>query len=206
MLLRFTPQGLEVIRMACTWRLRQPQLSVRHLRGRQLQDMEEVRKNFPTKANTFRLGSIHLPTRAASGHLAIVGATGSGKTLLQRLTMQSMLPRIGTGLDQRALIYDAKQDVISLLAGMRINAPVHLLNPLDARAVAWDMAADITSPAAALQAAALLIPVARHFLPWRWSRIEAWERVMEWRIKPWRGRISSWWRGNGAKGFTRGWL
>jgi type IV secretory pathway TraG/TraD family ATPase VirD4 len=45
---------------------------------------------------------------------------------------------------------------------MGINAPVHLLNPLDARAVAWDVAADITSPAGALQAATLLIPKASH--------------------------------------------
>src|SRR5688572_3743381 len=94
------------IRMVCAYSLRRPQLSVRHLRGRKLQDVGTVRASFPTKVNTFRLGSIQLPHCTASGHLAIVGATGSGKTLLQRLLMQSMLPRIGTGLNQRALIYD----------------------------------------------------------------------------------------------------
>jgi len=36
-------------------------------------------------------------------------------TLLQRLLMQSVLPRIGKGLDQRALIYDAKQSDKNLL-------------------------------------------------------------------------------------------
>lgn len=148
------------IRFVHAWSLRRPQLSLRHLRGRQLQDADAVRERFPAKTKTFRLGSVHLPERAAYGHIAIVGATGSGKTLLQRLLMQSVLPRIGARLNERALLYDAKQDMVSLLAGMGVHAPVHLLNPLDARAVAWDMAADITSPAAALQAASLLIPKA----------------------------------------------
>lgn len=148
------------MRMLHAWSLRQPQLSFRHCRGRELQDPETVREKFPAKPHTFPLGSVHLPYSAARGHLAVIGATGSGKTLLQRLLMQSVLPLIGSGLHQRALIYDAKQDLVSLLAGMGINAPVYLLNPLDDRSVAWDMAADITSPAAALQAASLLIPKA----------------------------------------------
>ena len=76
--------------------------------------------------------------------------------------MQSAWPYIGSGAGQRALVYDAKQDMPSLLAGMHVSAPLHLLNPLDARANAWDMAEDVTSPAAALQAATLLIPKAAH--------------------------------------------
>jgi len=142
--------------------LRRPQLSLRHFRGRRVNDLSTLREKFPAIRNTFRLGSIHLPHRAAYGHFAVVGATGSGKTLLQRLLMQSVLPRIGTALNQRALVYDAKQDMVPFLAGMGLHAPVHLLNPLDARAVAWDMAADITCPASALQAATLLIPKATH--------------------------------------------
>jgi type IV secretory pathway TraG/TraD family ATPase VirD4 len=142
------------------WIMRRPQLALRHLRGRKLQDVEAVRANLPETNNAFRLGSVLLPYRSAYGHLAFVGATGSGKTILQRLLMQSVLPKVSGGLQQRALIYDAKQDMISLLAGMRVGAPVYLLNPLDDRSVAWDIAADITSPAAALQAASLLIPKA----------------------------------------------
>jgi type IV secretory pathway TraG/TraD family ATPase VirD4 len=37
---------------------------------------------------------------------------------------------------------------------------VYLLNPLDDCSVAWDISADITSPAVALQVASLLIPKA----------------------------------------------
>ena len=139
------------------------QVSVRHLRGRALRTDPQVREVLGdiAPARGIRFGRHWLPHRAAYGHIAIVGATGSGKTLLQRLLMQSVLPRIGTGLDQRALIYDAKQDILPLLGGMDLRCPVTTFHPLDARCAAWDMAADITSPAAALQAATLLVPKAQ---------------------------------------------
>ena len=151
--------------LAAFWRarsLRRPQVFTQHLRGRRLRDTHEVRQRLVPDRNGVRLGTCVLPQRIAYGHVAVVGATGSGKTILQRLLMQSALPRIGSGLGQRALVYDAKQDVLSLLAGMRVSAPIHLINPLDARAAAWDMAEDVTSPASALQAATLLIPKATH--------------------------------------------
>lgn len=58
----------------------------------------------------------------------------------------------------RALIYDAKQDILSLMAGMRLTCPISTLNPFDERCVSWDMAADITAPATAQQVASILIP------------------------------------------------
>ncbi len=154
--------GFAAVAFVRAYRSRRPQLSERHRRGRRLRTAAEAKTLVPLETGYFRLGSVLLPQRAACGHLAVVGATGSGKTLLQRLLMQSVLPGISPGSGRRALIYDAKQDMLSLLAGMGIQAPVHLLNPLDARSVAWDMAEDITSPAAALQAATLLIPKAAH--------------------------------------------
>ena len=145
------------------WRRRRNQVSFRHLRGRSLRTAQQVQEALAdTSPNQgIRFGQYLLPQRAAYGHFAIVGATGSGKTLLQRLLMQSVLPRIGKGLDQRALIYDAKQDIHSLLGGLGLRCPIATFHPLDARCVAWDMAADITSPAAALQAATLLVPKAQ---------------------------------------------
>lgn len=62
------------------------------------------------------------------------------------------------GDGHRAFIYDAKGDIISLLHGMGLNCPIHVLNPLDARCAAWDMAADVKTPAAAFQLAENLIP------------------------------------------------
>lgn len=144
------------------WNLRRPQFALRHLRGRVLREAAQVHQTLQIGPQTFMLGSCHFPHRVAYSHIALIGATGSGKTMLQRILMQSALPRIGSGLGQRALIYDAKQDMMSLLAGMGVLAPIHLLNPLDVRGAAWDIACDVTSPAAALQAATLLIPKAAH--------------------------------------------
>ncbi len=148
---------------AALWRLsRRSQMPVSsaHLRGRSLRRVDEIETVLETQSETrnIRLGRFLFPGRIAHGHFACVGATGSGKTMLQRLLMQSALPEVGRGRGCRALIYDAKQDLVSILAGLRLTCPVRLFHPLDTRATAWDMAADITSPASALQAASLLIP------------------------------------------------
>lgn len=62
------------------------------------------------------------------------------------------------GDGHRALIYDAKGDIISLLHGMGLSSRIVILNPFDTRSAAWDMASDIDSPAAARQLATILIP------------------------------------------------
>lgn len=143
------------------WLRRKPVRHV-HLRGRCLRPSHEVdqalHKMKPANDPGLLLGRHVFPSQMASRHLAFIGTTGSGKTLLQRLLMQSALGHLGGGAGHRALIYDAKQDLLSILGGMQIQAPVHLLNPLDLRAVAWDMAADVVSPAAALQVASTLVP------------------------------------------------
>jgi type IV secretory pathway TraG/TraD family ATPase VirD4 len=144
------------------WSLIGPRVSHSHRRGRQLKTSKEIdsileKALAPTDA-TFRLGNRKFPARLAHGHIAVVGATGSGKTMVQRLLLQSVLDQVGRGLGHRAILYDAKQDALSLLAGMDVKCRVRLLNPLDVRASAWDMARDITAPASALQAAAMLIP------------------------------------------------
>jgi len=105
---------------------------------------------------------LNLPAEVATTHFLVTGATGSGKTITLRLLMQSVLPRIGKGFDCRALVYDAKQDILSTLGGMKLQCPVVTLNPFDKRCVAWDMARDITGPATAQQTASILIPGNRH--------------------------------------------
>lgn len=103
-------------------------------------------------------GGLRVPSTAATNHWLVLGATGSGKTLTLRLLAQSVLPAIGPGSNCRALIYDAKQDVLSTLYGMGVRCPVKVLHPFDLRAVAWDIARDCTAPATALQIASILIP------------------------------------------------
>ena len=99
-----------------------------------------------------------LPEHFSADSFLILGAVGSGKTVLLRMLLQSVVARIKPGTDWRALAYDAKQDTIGLLYGMGLHCKVIILNPFDKRSYAWDMAKDINSPSAALQLASLIIP------------------------------------------------
>ena len=139
-----------------------PEGDSRHVRGRKLESMEEMkrkeRRQLSEGEQTITWGGMKLPERAATEHFCVVGVTGTGKTLTLRLLMQEVLPHIRAGIDARAVIYDAKQDMASLLVGMRTTAPVILLNPFDARGFAWDMSADINDLGPAQEIAAILIP------------------------------------------------
>lgn len=139
-----------------------PSEGVFHQRGRSLLSYKEAlaaaKKLLGKDDDSICWGWLKLPSRIATTHFALIGSTGSGKTILIRMLMQSVLPSIGKGRDVRALVYDAKQDSMSMLAGIAPGAEIILLNPFDARGVAWDMAKDITAPTTAQQVATILIP------------------------------------------------
>lgn len=131
------------------------------LRGRKLIDYREAISRAGTLLTPgdsgIYWGGLRLPSHAAVSHFCVAGATGSGKTVTLRLLMQSVLPAVGRQKDTRALVYDAKQDIVSLLHGMGLAADIRILNPFDARSWAWDIARDVTSPATAAQIASILI-------------------------------------------------
>ena len=131
-------------------------------RGKQFLSLGEARsiadKKVATDGPGVFFGWIRVPESQATTHFAIVGATGSGKTIMIRSMMESVLSRIGTGQDSRAIIYDAKRDMIPILVGQGRGEHIISLHPFDERGSAWDMSKDITSPAAADQAATVLIP------------------------------------------------
>lgn len=137
-----------------------------HVRGRSLRNakdtVEILGRNRHGNDPGLRLGRHLFPTEISTRHFAFVGTTGSGKTLLQRLLMQSAFATIGAGFGHRAVVYDAKQDILGILGGMRAEVPIWILNPLDTRSVGWDMAADVHSPADVLQVASTLVPVAKN--------------------------------------------
>ena len=77
--------------------------------------------------------------------------------------MKDVLKSIQPGTDKRVLIFDAKNDAAPFLKHIGVTCPVFSLNPFapfdeSVIAVAWDIAADITSPARALNLTACLIP------------------------------------------------
>jgi type IV secretory pathway TraG/TraD family ATPase VirD4 len=112
----------------------------------------------PPPYETIVFGGLELPDSESTSHFLCLGTTGSGKTIIVRLLMQSVLPWIGTGLDRRALVYDAKQDMLPLLGGICPDVQVRTMNPFDARGVAWDICADVREPRVAVEIAFTLIP------------------------------------------------
>lgn len=132
---------------------------------------ERGRKLKPKKTKVkcragLRWGNSILPESAATQHFLAVGTTGSGKSIVQRLLMKDVVTGIRQGSDKRVFIFDAKNDASSFLSRVNVSCPVFNLNPFahpgdNSIPVAWDISADITSAARALNLAAALIPAAK---------------------------------------------
>lgn len=141
---------------------KQKKSKIRHIRGPKLLSYKEAlrkaERSLKAGDAAITWAGVKIPEQSAGNHFAIIGATGSGKTVTISAFMQSVLPSIIEGSGKRALIYDNKQDMLPVLSEMNINCPVYTLNPFDRRGIAWDIASDIRSPSAAYQAASTLIP------------------------------------------------
>jgi type IV secretory pathway TraG/TraD family ATPase VirD4 len=110
---------------------------------------------------TIYWGGLEIPSSEALNHFLAIGTTGSGKTTVLRLLMQSTLPYVGSGKGLRALVYDAKQDMLPVLSSFCQRSLINTLNPFDIRGVAWDMCRDITEPRIAVEFVFLLFPQQR---------------------------------------------
>ena len=131
----------------------------KYQRGRQL----NRKRTKVSRKQGLRWGNSILPESAATQHFLAVGTTGSGKSIVQRLLMKDVLTSLRPRSDKRVLIFDAKNDAAPFLNHIGVTVPVLSLNPFappddSVIAVSWDIAADITSPARALNLAASLIP------------------------------------------------
>lgn len=139
---------------------RQRRRQRKYRRGREL---NRKHKGASRRKEGLRWGIHWLPESAATQHFLAVGTTGSGKSIVQRLLMKDVLTSISPGSDKRVLIFDAKNDAVPFLNHIGTSCPVYNLNPFGVKddssvAVAWNIAADITSAARALNLAAGLIP------------------------------------------------
>jgi type IV secretory pathway TraG/TraD family ATPase VirD4 len=141
----------------------------RHLRKQQFTRGRQLRRLLPPQSSAsgaLSFGILKIKPSDATRHFLVVGTTGSGKSLVQRLLMKDVLQAVKPGNDSRALIFDAKNDMSNYLKHIGVVCPVMTLNPFDAKtdfaqSVSWDIAADITSPARALNLASSLIPAER---------------------------------------------
>src|SRR5687767_14091087 len=82
-------------------------------------------------------GGIRIPKRSKA-HYCVVGTTRSGKSTTLRLLMQDTLPDVLRKKNTRAVIYDPKHEMYSVLDGMGVGAATVILDPFDRRAFAWD--------------------------------------------------------------------
>ena len=105
-----------------------------------------------------RWGRSPLTENDETSSFLAVGASGSGKTVIVRSLMQTVLSDVGDGNGTHALVFDPKNDAMSILATFVDLSRVKLFNPLDSRCVNWDTAKDIRSPLECNQLAWALVP------------------------------------------------
>lgn len=91
-----------------------------------------------------RIGPIELSRTRETGHIALYGLPGSGKTTVLRAVIAQAIKR-----GDRILAHDPKGEFADALAPVGNPDAAVLLGPWDARARPWDIAADITTPALA---------------------------------------------------------
>ena len=120
--------------------------------------LSETNQPFEDLDDAYRFGPVLLAEEECPQHFLFVGATGGGKTTAIRLLMQDVVTKIEAGRDTRALIYDPKQEMPSILHGINPDTRVVLLNPFDDRGAAWDICRDVREPRVAIEVAFTLIP------------------------------------------------
>lgn len=94
-------------------------------------------------------------------HTALVGSSGAGKTIFQKMLMRAVLQaRDGPGqLRYRAMVYDPKREFFPFLRALGIPAEqIIITHPFDNRSPAWDLAADFREPAQVAELSEMLIP------------------------------------------------
>ncbi|MBP7052163.1 MAG: type IV secretion system DNA-binding domain-containing protein [Phycisphaerae bacterium] len=141
---------------------KRPELGPDVLRGTVVISMKQAKRiaaeiTLPSEL-VLNWAGIYIPERYSEHHFCVVGSTGGAKTLILRLLLGTIVSHIKPGSDWRCIINDPKRQAMEVLAGMPVECDILLVNPFDARCVAWDPAKDITTRAMAEQLAAIFIP------------------------------------------------
>lgn len=103
----------------------------------------------------FPWGAYRLPFSNQPLGIALVGVPGSGKTTWLEVILTSLLLAVGSRPDFGAIISDPKRNLVPFVAAFGVS--YFIFNPLDERAVGWDMARDIRSEAEAQEFAVALV-------------------------------------------------
>ncbi len=104
-------------------------------------------------------GCCTVPLRRLAPHSVLVGTPGSGKTLLLKLFMKSLLIDAAYGLSYRAAVFDPKRELYRFLVHVGVPAEqIVVTHPYDARSSAWRLSDDFTDPSHAQTLVDALIP------------------------------------------------
>lgn len=89
-------------------------------------------------------------------HMALIGNTGAGKSTFIEVMMSRQRGLAGVGIipDMRAVVLDAKREIVRLLFALGV--PFKIWNPMDERCVAWDIGWDIVGEGLARELAAII--------------------------------------------------
>ncbi len=105
---------------------------------------------------SLKFGMLELPHSARTDHFLVTGQPGSGKSGLLYMLMSSVIPYVGR--DLRAIIFDGKWEHYDHIRQLNAACPIHVMHPFDKRAVAWDIAKDITTASGVRAFSQALIP------------------------------------------------
>jgi len=130
-----------------------------HLKGRKLscdpdEAAEEMKKEIKISGHGINIHpSIPLSKSRESRHIFIVGAPGSGKTVVIRPLVERAIAK-----KDRVLVYDNKGDFTKMLPRVNGAKGIVIFAPWDKRGVAWDIAADCQNRSDARDISARLVP------------------------------------------------
>lgn len=123
---------------------------------------EDTRRPMP-------MWSLRLPYSFSTRGFLAVGGSESGRSTAFEMLISSVFDHVNGQSDNRALVFDHKNDTVPYSAaieavdaqdrGLGFGIPYKILNPADARCVAWDIAADIVGPGPADAFVGSIIPV-----------------------------------------------
>ncbi|MDE1545721.1 type IV secretion system DNA-binding domain-containing protein [Dechloromonas agitata] len=130
--------GFAVVTELAGFALNRSDADDEHLRGNQLVDVKTVQKMMKGEDCRFNLGEVPFPKKFETRHILLAGTTGSGKT---RVMHQILLPTRNTE-GARAIIVDIGAAMVSRYYQGEGSMDV-ILNPRDARSVAWSPLAEI---------------------------------------------------------------
>ena len=128
------------------------------IRGFRVQN--QTPKSTQKKENLIPWGAYKIKKENECKHFIIFGNTGRGKSTILEILAKKTLGNVGIQPNCRGVVVDAKADQAAGLVPKleKMKVPYLIMNPLDKRCTAWNIAADINSSGLAHEFMSIVIP------------------------------------------------